>query len=130
MTEDMLFDIVADFDLDRLAALISGEATGSGAVATSCTDQDCFEAAFAACTPASYRTPEMVGARARYEVIGPAEGPLADRDRVLVRLMLGTGVRLSSALGLDVGAGKAAAPKGTRLITLCGASSCILIPTP
>ena len=74
MTEDMLFDIVADFGLDRLAALISGEATGSGAIATSCTDQDCFEAAFAACTPASYRTPEMFGARARYEVIGPAEG--------------------------------------------------------
>lgn len=74
VTEDMLFDIVADFDLDRLAALIAGEATGSGAAAASCSDQDCFEAAFAACTPASYRTPEMFGARARYEVIGPAEG--------------------------------------------------------
>jgi hypothetical protein len=72
VTEDMLFDIVADFDLDRLAALIAGQATGSGTVATSCSDQDCFEAAFAACTPASYRTPEMLGARARYEVIGPA----------------------------------------------------------
>ncbi len=74
MTEDMLFDIVADFDLDRIAALIAGEATESGAAAASCSDQDCFEAAFAACTPASYRTPEMFGARARYEVIGPAEG--------------------------------------------------------
>jgi len=74
VTEDMLFDIVADFDLDRLAALIAGEATGPGAVAASCSDQDCFEAAFAGCTPASFRTPEMLGARARYEVLGPAEG--------------------------------------------------------
>jgi len=74
VTEDMLFDIVGDFDLDRLAALIAGEATESGAVATSCSDQECFEAAFAACTPASYRTQKMLGARARYEVIGPVEG--------------------------------------------------------
>jgi len=74
VTEDMLFDIVGDFDLDRLAALIAGEATGSGAVATSCSDQDCFEAAFAACTQASFLTPEMAGARAFYEVLGPAEG--------------------------------------------------------
>ena len=44
-----------------------------GAVA-SCPDQDCFEGAFAGCMAASFRTPEMLGARARYEVIGPAEG--------------------------------------------------------
>jgi len=74
VTDDMLFDIVGDFNLDRISALIAGEATESDAVATSCSDQECFEAAFAACTPASFRTPKMLGARARYEVIGPVEG--------------------------------------------------------
>jgi len=74
VTEDMLFDIVADFDIDRLAALIAGDAIESSAVATSCSDQDCFEAAFAGCSPATFRTPETLGARARYEVLGPAAG--------------------------------------------------------
>ncbi len=51
-----------------------GETAESSAVATKCSSQECFEAAFAACTPASFRTPKMLGARARYEVIGPVEG--------------------------------------------------------
>jgi len=36
-------------------------------------------------------------------VLEAAEGPEAERDRVLFELMLGTGIRLSSALALDVG---------------------------
>ncbi|MBZ0221184.1 MAG: tyrosine-type recombinase/integrase [Candidatus Methylomirabilis sp.] len=37
------------------------------------------------------------------EVLAAAEGPEANRDRTLVELLLGTGVRIGSALALDVG---------------------------
>ena len=37
------------------------------------------------------------------QVLAAATGPEAARDRMLVELLLGTGVRLGSALGLDVG---------------------------
>ncbi|HEX5050563.1 MAG TPA: tyrosine-type recombinase/integrase [Planctomycetota bacterium] len=37
------------------------------------------------------------------EVLAAATGPEAERDRMLVELLLGTGVRIGSALALDVG---------------------------
>jgi integrase/recombinase XerC len=36
------------------------------------------------------------------DVLAAADGPEAKRDRMLVELLLGTGVRIGSALGLDV----------------------------
>jgi integrase/recombinase XerC len=37
------------------------------------------------------------------EVLAAATGPEAERDRMLVRLLLGTGIRLGSAIALDIG---------------------------
>lgn len=36
------------------------------------------------------------------EVLGAATGPEAERDRMLVELLLGTGIRIGSALALDI----------------------------
>jgi integrase/recombinase XerC len=50
--------------------------------------------------PKALRTDER---RRLLQVLSAAEGPAAARDRMLVELLLGTGIRIGSALALDVG---------------------------
>ncbi len=56
----------------------------------------------AICSPPPPRALTMKEEERLRGVLDSAEGHEAQRDRVLLELMLGTGIRLSSALGLDV----------------------------
>lgn len=56
----------------------------------------------ARCTPPPPRALHADEQQRLLDVLAAAEGPEAARDRMLVELLLGTGIRLGSALALDV----------------------------
>jgi integrase/recombinase XerC len=57
----------------------------------------------ARCAPPPPRALHGDEQRRLLDVLAAAEGPEAARDRMLVELLLGTGIRIGSALALDVG---------------------------
>jgi integrase/recombinase XerC len=57
----------------------------------------------ARCTPPPPRALHADEQKRILEVLATATGPEAARDRMLVELLLGTGIRIGSALGLDIG---------------------------